>query len=167
MNQLIKIRQISDYDIDAASSVEQIDVRHKAKLERNALNFLCASIMKVNQSRNVMGNVRDSNGHVVGFVAQLRLVLVVAHSFMQGVNVRLNVLIPQTATVSIQDRVVVFKVRADSVFRQNILVEAIGGDRYRVLSGLAEGDRIVTEDVHSLAEGQRIRIRGHETEERR
>lgn len=75
--------------------------------------------------------------------------------------------IPQTATVSIQDKVVVFKVRADSVFRQNILVEAIGGDRYRVLSGLAEGDRIVTEDVHSLAEGQRIRIRGHETEERR
>ena len=99
MNQLIKIRQISDYGIDAAGSVEQVDVRHKAKLERNALDFLRASIMKVNQSRNVMGNVRDSNGHVVGFVAQLRLVLVVAHSFMQGVNVRLNVLIPQTATV--------------------------------------------------------------------
>lgn len=72
-----------------------------------------------------------------------------------------------TATVSIQDRVVCVKVLADSVFRQNHLVEAIGGDRYRVLSGLAEGDRIVTEDVHSLAEGQRIRIRGHEPEERR
>ena len=75
--------------------------------------------------------------------------------------------IPQTATVSIQDRIIVFKVREDSVFRQNILVEAIDGDRYRVLSGLAEGERIVTEDVHSLGEGQRIRIREHEPDERR
>lgn len=75
--------------------------------------------------------------------------------------------IPQTATVSIQDRIIVFKVLKDSVFRQNILVEAIDGDRYRVLSGLAEGERIVTEDVHSLGEGQRIRIREHEPDERR
>lgn len=68
-------------------------------------------------------------------------------------------IIPQTATVSIQDKIIVFKVQGDSVLRQNIHVEAIDGERYKVTEGLLEGERIVTEDIHSLGEGQRIKIR--------
>lgn len=65
--------------------------------------------------------------------------------------------IPQRATFSIMDRTLVYKVQGDSVLQTAITVEPISdGQRYAVTSGLQEGDRIVTDGIATLSNGERI-----------
>lgn len=71
-----------------------------------------------------------------------------------------TLLIPQAATFSIQDKTIAYKVQGDSVVQQNIEVKPTpDGKQYIVIEGLRSGDRIVTDDIYSLSNGQRIRIR--------
>lgn len=99
MDQLVETCQVHDCRLDAASGIEQVEVRHEPELEQNALYLLGVAVVKVNQSRYIMSDVRDPNGHVIGFVAQLRLTLVVQHGLMQRVDVRLDVLVSQAPAV--------------------------------------------------------------------
>ncbi len=66
-------------------------------------------------------------------------------------------LIPQKATFALQDKTFVYKVEGDSVVQKVITVEALpDGVHYAVTGGLNEGDRIVTDDIATLADGKRI-----------
>ncbi len=68
--------------------------------------------------------------------------------------------IPQKATFNIQDRTLVYRVQGDSVVQKVISVLPIpGGQDYAVTSGLAEGDRIATDGIATLNNGQRIVVR--------
>ena len=67
--------------------------------------------------------------------------------------------IPQEATFNLQDRVLVFKVQADSVVQKVIQVEsAENGQSYLVTDGLNTGDQIVTDNIIGLRSGQKISI---------
>ena len=69
MNQFVKIRQVFSYRVDAAASVEQVEIRQESEIERNALDLLGITITEVDKSRDVMSDIRDANGYLVGFVA--------------------------------------------------------------------------------------------------
>jgi len=67
--------------------------------------------------------------------------------------------IPQKATFSQQDKVLVFKVVGDSVVQKAITVQATpDGQSYVVLTGLASGDKIVTDGIATLKNGQKIKV---------
>ncbi len=69
-------------------------------------------------------------------------------------------LIPQDATFSLQDKTIVYKLVADSVVQQDIIVRSMpDGAQYIVNEGLHEGDRIVTEGINTLSQGMKIRIK--------
>lgn len=74
---------------------------------------------------------------------------------LQGV-----ITIPQTATMELQDKVVAYKVDDNGVAHAAFLtVEKFNdGKEYVVRSGLAAGDRIVTEGVDLLQDGMNINI---------
>jgi membrane fusion protein (multidrug efflux system) len=68
--------------------------------------------------------------------------------------------IPQKATFSVQDKVLVYAVEGDSAMQRNIKVQALSdGKSYLVDSGLAGGDRIVTDGIVNLSNGQKIQFR--------
>ncbi|MDR1880488.1 MAG: efflux RND transporter periplasmic adaptor subunit [Tannerellaceae bacterium] len=68
-------------------------------------------------------------------------------------------LIPQKATFSQQDKILVYKVQADSVVQTIINVLATpDGKSYAVTHGLGEGDRIVTDGVATLTNGKKIKV---------
>ncbi|MBP1639736.1 MAG: efflux transporter, family, subunit [Bacteroidetes bacterium] len=68
--------------------------------------------------------------------------------------------IPQKATFSQQDKVLVFKVVGDSVVQKTITVKATpDGQSYVVLDGLASGEKIVTDGVATLKSGQKIKVK--------
>ena len=68
------------------------------------------------------------------------------------------ILIPQKATVSQQDKVMVYKVVGDSVMQNIIAVKSTpDGKSFAVLSGLAAGDKIVTDGVATLKNGKKIK----------
>jgi membrane fusion protein (multidrug efflux system) len=66
--------------------------------------------------------------------------------------------IPQTAVVRLQDKSLVYKVKADSTATAVTVVTAdVGnGKDLVVLEGLNVGDRIVTVGANNLQEGQRV-----------
>lgn len=67
--------------------------------------------------------------------------------------------IPQKATFSQQDKVLVYKVQGDSVLQAIISVDAMpGGQNYAVTGGLEKGDRIVTDGVATLTNGKKIKV---------
>jgi len=68
--------------------------------------------------------------------------------------------IPQKATFSVQDKVLVYALEGDSAVQRSLLVEALSdGKDYLVDSGLAAGDRIVTDGIVNLSNGQKIKFR--------
>lgn len=65
--------------------------------------------------------------------------------------------IPQKATYSQQDKILVYKVQGDSVVQHVIsVVSTPDGKNYAVTSGLNEGDRIVTDGLITLSNGKKI-----------
>jgi membrane fusion protein (multidrug efflux system) len=69
-------------------------------------------------------------------------------------------IIPQKSTFSQQDKILVYKVQADSVLQDAIIVKSLpDGINYVVLDGLESGDKIVTDGIATLRNGQKINIR--------
>ncbi|MFW9598612.1 MAG: efflux RND transporter periplasmic adaptor subunit, partial [Paludibacter sp.] len=68
------------------------------------------------------------------------------------------VVIPQSATFAQQDKVLAFKVQGDSVVQKVLTVKATpDGLSYVVTDGLSVGEKIVSEGVSSLTNGQKIK----------
>lgn len=66
-------------------------------------------------------------------------------------------IIPQKATFSQQDKVLVYKLEGDSVKQQIISVQVMpNGQDYAVSAGLSDGDKIVSDGVATLRNGMRI-----------
>lgn len=85
---------------------------------------------------------------------------VVIPRIMTGVYV-----IPQKATFNQQDKVVVYRVQGDSAVQKIIQVVPMpDGQNYAVISGLADGDRIVTDGVATLSNGKKIAVKGNGTQ---
>lgn len=73
-------------------------------------------------------------------------------------TIKNSFLIPQKATLSQQDKVMVYKVEGDSVMQKVITVKSTpDGKSFAVLSGLAAGDKIVTDGVATLKNGKKIK----------
>ncbi|MDR2919135.1 MAG: efflux RND transporter periplasmic adaptor subunit [Tannerella sp.] len=69
--------------------------------------------------------------------------------------------IPQKATLSQQDKILVYKVEGDSVKQQLILVQSMpNGQDYAVIQGLSNGDKIVSDGIATLRDGAKISIKG-------
>lgn len=67
------------------------------------------------------------------------------------------IVIPQKATFNIQDKTLVYKTQGDSVQQKVVEVIAIpGGQSYAVTEGISPGERIVTDGVATLNNGQKI-----------
>jgi membrane fusion protein (multidrug efflux system) len=67
--------------------------------------------------------------------------------------------IPQLATLEVQDKIYVYKVVDNVPKRTMIQVAPVNnGQEYIVVSGLAEGDKIVAEGVGLIRDGQAIKI---------
>lgn len=65
--------------------------------------------------------------------------------------------VPQTATTEMQDKIFVYKAEGGKAVATEISVERLGdGKEYIVRSGLKEGDRIITEGVGMLRDGMAI-----------
>lgn len=70
------------------------------------------------------------------------------------------VVIPQTATVEIQDKILVFKVKDGVARAVYIKVQPVNdGHRYVVTEGLAVGDSIISEGVGLVHDGQHISVK--------
>ncbi len=70
------------------------------------------------------------------------------------------IVIPQKATFSQQDKVLVFKVAGDSAVQKTITVKATpDGQNYVVTDGLASGEKIVTDGIATLKSGQKIKVK--------
>lgn len=67
--------------------------------------------------------------------------------------------IPQKATFSQQDKVLVYKYEGDSVKQQIISVQAMpNGQNYAVTAGLSDNDKIVSDGVATLRNGMKIKV---------
>ncbi|MBP3757336.1 MAG: efflux RND transporter periplasmic adaptor subunit, partial [Prevotella sp.] len=66
--------------------------------------------------------------------------------------------IPQNAVVRLQDKSLVYKVKADSTATAVTVTTTSAGNGKDVIvnSGLKVGDRIVTEGANNVQEGQRV-----------
>lgn len=70
------------------------------------------------------------------------------------------IVIPQTATTELQDKIFVYKTDGNKVFATEITVDRLNnGKEYIVRSGLNEGDKIVGEGVGLLRDGMEIKIK--------
>lgn len=68
-------------------------------------------------------------------------------------------LIPQKATFAQQDKIIVYKVQADSIVQKTIAVIPTPDSKsFVVTDGLSEGDRIVAEGLSTLRSGQKISL---------
>ena len=68
--------------------------------------------------------------------------------------------IPQKATLSQQDKILVYKVEGDSVQQQLISVQPMpNGLDYAVTQGITNGDKIVSDGIATLRNGMKIAIR--------
>ena len=99
MNQLVKTRQISDRRINATGSIKEIEIRHEPKPKWDVFDLLGITVVKVDQSRDIMSDIRNIDSHVMGFITQLCLMLVVQHGLMQRVNMRLYILVSKASTM--------------------------------------------------------------------
>jgi len=71
-------------------------------------------------------------------------------------------ILPQKATFSQQDKVLVYKLDGDSVKQQIISVQSMpNGQEYAVTNGLADGDKIVSDGVATLRNGMKIAVQEH------
>ena len=69
--------------------------------------------------------------------------------------------IPQEATIELQDKVFVFAVGdSNKVSRQPITISGKSGDNYLVSNGIKAGTRIVTSGIEHLKEGDQIKPQG-------
>jgi membrane fusion protein (multidrug efflux system) len=69
------------------------------------------------------------------------------------------ILIPQKATFTQQNKVLVYKVQGDSVVQKAIsAIPLPDGKNYAVTDGLNRGDRIVTDGVATLTHGTKIKV---------
>lgn len=72
--------------------------------------------------------------------------------------------IPQKATFSQQDKVLVYKLQGDSVMQQLVSVQTMpNGQDYAVTSGLSNGDKIVSDGVATLRNGMKITVKANLT----
>jgi HlyD family secretion protein len=71
-----------------------------------------------------------------------------------------RVLVPQAAVVSRSGSDFVFVVKGDRVEMRTIKKGDPSGDKFVVFDGLSGGERVVTKDVESLGDGDRVRIEG-------
>lgn len=83
------------------------------------------------------------------------------------------IVIPQTATTELQDKILAYKVSADAhsekatVTSVELTVEKLNdGKTYIVRSGLSAGDVIVTEGAGLLRDGMQIKVKNEETEKK-
>lgn len=68
--------------------------------------------------------------------------------------------VPQKSTFALQDKVLVFKVQADSVIQTVVTAQPLAdGKNYAVSQGLQAGDQIVTDGIAKLQNGSKIRIK--------
>lgn len=68
------------------------------------------------------------------------------------------IVIPQKATFSQQDKVLVYKFQGDSVIQKVVRVKTTpDGQGYVVTEGLSVGDKIVTDGIATLTNGQKIK----------
>lgn len=68
--------------------------------------------------------------------------------------------IPQKATLSQQDKILVYKVEGDSVKQQLISVQTMpNGQDYAVTHGLSNGDKIVSDGIATLRDGVKISVK--------
>lgn len=69
------------------------------------------------------------------------------------------ILIPQKATFAQQDKVLIYKVQADSVVQRVIsVIPTPDGKSYAVMDGLNSGDKIVSDGVATLTNGKKIKV---------
>lgn len=72
--------------------------------------------------------------------------------------------IPQKATFAQQDKILVFKLEGDSVMQQIVSVQTMpNGQDYAVTAGLSDGDKIVSDGVATLRNGQKISAKANLT----
>jgi len=72
--------------------------------------------------------------------------------------------IPQKATFSQQDKVLVYKMEGDVVKQQIISVQSMpNGQDYVVTGGLSDGDKIVSDGVATLRDGMKITVKNNLT----
>lgn len=72
--------------------------------------------------------------------------------------------IPQKATFSQQDKVLVYKMEGDSVRQQIISVQSMpNGQDYAVTEGLFNGDKIVSDGIATLRNGMKIAVKANLT----
>ena len=70
-----------------------------------------------------------------------------------------TILIPQKATTSRQDKVLVYKVQGDSVMQKVIeVLSTPDGQNYAVMNGLVAGEKIVTDGLATLQNGKKIKF---------
>ena len=68
------------------------------------------------------------------------------------------IVIPQKATFAQQDKVLVYKFQGDSVIQKVVSVKTTpDGQAYVVTEGLSVGDKIVTDGIATLSNGQKIK----------
>lgn len=73
-------------------------------------------------------------------------------------------IIPQKATFSQQDKVLVYKLEGDSVMQQLVSVKTMpNGQDYAVTEGLSDGDKIVSDGVATLRNGMKIAAKANLT----
>ena len=77
-----------------------------------------------------------------------------------GSNVQQAVYIPLTAVYQAGNTPAVWVVTADTLSLRPIQTGNWGNGTIQVLSGLQQGDRIVTAGVHKLSEGQKVKVGG-------
>ncbi|MEZ5104472.1 MAG: efflux RND transporter periplasmic adaptor subunit [Draconibacterium sp.] len=72
-------------------------------------------------------------------------------------NLEDALVVPQNITFSQQDKIMIYKVQGDSVVQKVIKVTATpDGQKYVVNGGLSQGDRVVTDNIISLSNGDKI-----------
>ena len=70
-----------------------------------------------------------------------------------------TILIPQKATMSRQDKVLVYKVQGDSVMQKVIeVLSTPDGQNYAVMNGSVAGEKIVTDGLATLQSGKKIKF---------
>lgn len=68
------------------------------------------------------------------------------------------IVIPQKATFAQQDKILIYKVQGDSVVQKMVSVKSTpDGQSYVVTKGLSIGDKIVTDGIATLTNGQKIK----------
>ncbi|MBQ3804783.1 MAG: efflux RND transporter periplasmic adaptor subunit [Prevotella sp.] len=80
-----------------------------------------------------------------------------------------QIVIPQNAVVRLQDKSLVYKVKADSTATAvNVTTQDVGdGKRFIITSGLRSGDRIITTGANNVTEGQKVLFPADETKKKK